>query len=273
MRLSVCRHVACAVFVCMAILAETRPAAAQFRPTGPSVGDRYNVEIGFSFWNADPSLIVASESLGIEGDDVDLIDDLGIEQKRLMEIRAVLRPAPKHKFRIHYLPINYEASTRLRREFVFNGLRYRIDLPVNTTAKFSTFRFGYEYDFFYRERGYIGALVDLKYTNVDVTLDSPLGSEFTRQVAPLPTIGIVGRGYLSPNVSVTGEMTFLKIPENLSEDFGGRYRDYDFYGTVNFTPNVGAQFGRRSIDVEYFEDLDRGELNFTGWYFAGVVRF
>ena len=76
-----------------------------------------------------------------------------------------------------------------------------------------------------------------------------------------------------PNVSITGEVTFFKIPENLSDEFGGRYFDYDFYGTFNFTNNVGAQLGLRKVDVEYFRDLDRGELTFTGWYMAGVVRF
>ena len=42
---------------------------------------------------------------------------------------------------------------------------------------------------------------------------------------------------------------------------------------VNFTRNVGARVGRRSIDVDYFRDLDRGNLNFGGWYIAGVVRY
>jgi hypothetical protein len=54
---------------------------------------------------------------------------------------------------------------------------------------------------------------------------------------------------------------------------GGRYIDYDFYGTVNFTNYVGAVIGLKSIDVDYFQNLDAGYLNFTGWYFGGVARF
>jgi hypothetical protein len=42
---------------------------------------------------------------------------------------------------------------------------------------------------------------------------------------------------------------------------------------VNFTNNVGAQLGYRSIDVFYEETRDAGTLKFKGWYFAGVARF
>ena len=123
-------------------------------------------------------------------------------------------------------------------------------------------------------RGYVGVLLDLKYTDVDVTLDSPIGNGFTRQIAPIPGIGIAGRGYLARNVSITGEVTYFRIPENLGKDeFGGRYLEYDFYSTVNFTQNVGAQVGLRSIHAEYFADLDAGDLKFRGWYFGGVFRY
>jgi hypothetical protein len=260
-----------------ALLITAAPAAAQYGASSaqPAVGDRYHIEAAAGWWNPQPDVVVSSESLGIAGDDIDLATDLGIEKKKIPELRLVLRPATKHKFRFSYLPLKYSAESVLQREFVFNGLRYRIGLPVNTTADLTTYRFGYEYDFLYRSRGYLGVLLDVKYTNIDVQLDSPIGSEFTSQVAPIPTIGIVGRGYIVPNVSITGEVSFFKVPEDLSEQLeaGGRYLDYDFYGTFNFNRNVGAQVGLRSIDVFYEHDLDSGALKFNGWYFGAVVRY
>ena len=258
------------------LLLWSAPAVAQYgAPRGGSVGDLYNIEGAIAWWNPQPDAIIASESLGIPGDNIDLAADLGIEQKRIPELRVVLRPGMKHKFRFSYLPIKYEAESVVRREFVFNGQRYRIGLPVNTVADLTTFRFGYEYDFIYRSRGYLGVLLDVKYTNVDVQLDSPIGSEFTSQVAPIPTIGIVGRGYIVPNVSITGEVSFFSVPDNLAEQIeaDGRYLDYDFYGTFNFNRYVGAQVGVRSIDVSYAKDRDTGTLNFTGLYFGAVVRY
>ena len=270
-------RVTCGAWVAAALILWSAPASAQYGAASaqPAVGDRYNIEAAAGWWNPSPEVVVSSESLGIPGSDIDLAGDLGVEQKRIPELRLVLRPATKHKFRFNYLPIKYSAEAVVQREFVFNGLRYRIGLPVNTTADLTTYRFGYEYDFFYRSRGFLGVLLDVKYTNVDVQLDSPIGSEFTSQVAPIPTIGIVGRGYIVPNVSITGEVSFFKVPENLAEQLEaeGRYLDYDFYGTFNFNRNVGAQVGVRSIDVSYKQDLDSGTLNFTGWYFGAVVRY
>lgn len=255
-------------------IAGAAPAAAQFRPAAPpAVGEDYHVEVSYGWWDADPSLVINSESLGIVGTDVDLIDDLGIEKKRLGKLNIVLRPATKHKFRIEYLPIKYEAETVIRREFVFNGQRYRVGLPVATNADFKTYRFGYEYDFIYRSRGFAGVLFDVKYTDVKVELLSPIGAEFTTAVAPIPTIGFVGRGYVAKNVAIGGEISFFKIPDNLSEDYEGDYTDFDIYGTVNFTNNVGATVGFRSIDAFYKVDNDTGALKFKGLYFAGVVRF
>jgi len=268
----VCR----AAVVCAVALIWPVASAAQYAPAGtPAVGEEYHIEAALAWWSPEPKLIVSSESLGIPGDDVNLVTDLGILKKRLRELRLVLRPSTKHKFRINYLPIQYSAQALVQREFVFNGQRYRIGLPVNTEADLTTWRFGYEYDFIYRSRGYLGVLLDVKYTNVDVVLDSPIGSEFTSQVAPIPTIGIVGRGYIVENVSITGEVSFFKVPENLGEQLNGegRYLDYDFYGTFNFNRYAGAQLGVRSIDVQYRKDLDAGTLNFVGWYFGGVIRY
>jgi hypothetical protein len=250
-------------------------ADAQFqRAPDPAVGETYHVELSYVFWNATPELIISSESLGIPGDDVNLITDLGIERKRLQELRIVLRPARKHKFRFNYLPVKYEAQAPVTRTFIFNGIRYPVGLLVSTSADLTTLRGAYEYDFFSADAGFAGVVLDLKYTNVDVELNSPIGLEFVKSVAPIPGIGFIARGYLVANVSVTGEITYFRVPENLGgEDFGGRYLDFDLYGTFNFNKNAGAQVGYRSIDVNYFADLDAGSLTFKGLYFGGVVRF
>ena len=251
------------------------PALAQYSPpSSPPFGEKYHVEASYGWWDAEPSLVVNSESLGIPGTDVDLVEDLGIEQKKLGRLNVVLRPAVKHKFRFEYLPIKYEAETTLTREFIFNGQLYRVGLPVNTEASFKTYRFGYEYDFIHRSRGFAGVLLDVKYTDVRVEIATPLADpEFTTAVAPIPTIGFVARGYVARNFAIGGEVSFFRVPDNISEDYDGSYTDFDIYGTVNFTENVGATTGYRSVDVFYKADRDTGALKFSGLYIVGVVRF
>ena len=279
MRMSVCRLYVLSSFVLLGVVAAPSAAVAQYRPyaaNGEPVGEDYHIEAGYSFWSAEPSLIINSESLEIIGTDINLIADLGIQKKRLRAFDVVLRPAKKHRFRFQRLPIKYETDAfPVTREFVFNGQRYRVGLPVTTTVDFTTHRFGYEYDFIYRSKGFFGVLLDLKLTNVEVNLDSPIGAEFVSAAAPIPTIGFVGRGYVLPNLAINGELSFFRTPNSLKEQFDGegRYTDFDVNGTFNFNQYVGAKFGYRRTTVFYDVDLDTGDLQFKGFYFGGVVRY
>ena len=279
MKMFVCRVYVLLSFALLGVVAAPATAAAQYRPNGLSgeaVGEDYHIEAAYSFWNAEPSLIINSEALEIVGTDINLISDLGIEKKRLGAFDVVLRPAKKHRFRFQRLPIKYETDAfPVQREFVFNGQRYRVGLPVTTTVDFTTYRFGYEYDFIYRPKGFFGVLLDLKYTNVDVTLDSPIGDEFVSATAPIPTLGFVGRAYAHPNLAINGELSFFRTPESLQEQFDGNasYTDFDINATYNINKYVGAKFGYRRTTVFYDIEFDTGDLAFKGLYFGGVVRY
>jgi hypothetical protein len=280
MRMSVCRFHVVVSLLALGVVAAPSTAVAQYRPStsfaDAAIGEDYRIEAAYSWWNAEPSLIVNSESLGIVGTDIDLISDLGIQKHRLGTFDLVLRAGRKHRFKYQRLPIKYEVDAfQVSREFVFNGQRYRIGLPVTTSVDFTTHRFGYEYDFLYLRRGFLGALIDLKYTNVDVSLDSPIGAEFISATAPIPTIGFVGRAYVLPSLAINGELSFFRTPEGLAEQLDGdaSYTDFDINGTYNFTKNVGFKMGYRRTSVFYDVELDTGDLKFTGMYFGGVVRY
>ena len=269
------RVVAIALCV-LSFVAAARPALAQYGVAGSdrATGETYHVELGGYLWPPTPTLFITSESLGIIGSRIDFIEDLGIEKKTFRQLKAVLRPGRKHKLRFEYTPMRYEADATLRRTIVFNGQRFDVALPVHTEVAWQAYRFGYEWDFVYRERGFVGLLLELKYTDIESTLSNPLvGSEFVRARAPIPAIGVIGRGYVLPNVSITGEFSGFKLPGSIDEDYEGKYFDFDLYGTVNFTDNFGAQAGYRSLTVFYHVEEDEGDLKMKGLYFGGVVRF
>jgi hypothetical protein len=245
-----------------------QPASAGSQATG----ENYNIEFGVFFWSPSPEIVVSSEALGIVGTSIDLVADLAIEQTRLREFRLVLRPGTKHKLRFHYLPAEYIAQTTLQQELVFNGIRYDAGLEVDTRLKWTQWRLGYEYDLVYRDLGYFGIIVEAKYTDVDTRLAAAIGTEFTRARAPVPTVGAIGRVYLMPNIAVTGEFTGFSLPK-LQDEYDGHFYDYDIYGTVNFTNEIGAQVGYRSMDLAYRIESDSGTFKMKGFYFGGVVRF
>jgi hypothetical protein len=277
MRIAAWRNYALLTLAALTLLATSQPAFAQFRPVAEAaVGENYHIEAAYSWWDAKPELLVNSESLDILGTDVDLINDLGIEQKRLGKFNLVLKPSKKHRFKFERLPIQYERDAfPVQRSFIFNGQRYSVGLPVTTTVDFTTYSFGYEYDFLYFPRGFIGANINMKLTNIDVDLRSPIGSEFFQQAAPIPAFGFAGRGYITRNFAVDGEFTFFRIPESLEEqlDGDGSYNDFDLHGTYNFNRFVGAQLGWRKTTIFYEAEFDSGDLKFSGLYFGGVIRY
>jgi len=264
------------VSVCLAIAgAVAAPAdAQQLSDTSTrAIGETYHFEVSGSLWDPTPSIFINSESLeGILGSRIDFVEDLGIESSWFRQLKLVGRPAMKHKFRFEYTPIKYEASAVLQRNLVFNGILFPVAIPVESEIKWRAYRFAYEYDFFYRDRGFVGLVLEAKYTDVEASLTNRFDTEFIRARAPIPAIGAIGRGYVARNVSITGEFTFFKIPD-FDEDYGGHYYDFDLYGTVNFTENVGAQGGYRSFNVVYKVEQDDGDLQLRGLYFGGVVRF
>lgn len=269
----------CSVLVQLAaMLLAARVVEAQFiyQPGGfgnPATGEVYNVEFAANLWTPTPEMTVASEALGIAGTTIDLVADLAVESKQLPEFRLVIRPGRKHKLRFQYIPIEYTSSTTLETSIVFNGIRYDVGVPVDATLKWRAWRIGYEYDVVYRDRGFFGLVFESKYTDVQTDLTSEVvGTQFARARAPIPTAGIIGRGYILPNISLTGEFTGIALPQ-ISDKYDGHFYDFDIYGTVNFTNAVGVQLGYRSMDLEFRIEEDSGDFLLRGWYFGGVVRF
>ena len=271
-----------AVSLCvLAGLAAAVPAEAQYgvrrTSSNRATGETYRVEVAGTIWNPNPDIVIASEGLGQAGDQIDFVTTLGIEQKKHRQLKVVLRPGTKHKFRFEYTPINYTAEKVVPTTFVFNGQRFTVGIPVTTDVTWKAYRFGYEWDFVYRDRGFAGLVLEAKYTDINASLTAAaVGvTQFTEARAPIPAIGFIGRGYVVPNISITGEFTFFKLPEKAlnSDDYSAKFYDFDLYGTVNFTDHLGAQVGYRSFDVFYKVERDNGTLKLKGIYFGGVARF
>jgi hypothetical protein len=237
-----------------------------------AVGEKYHVEVGGTLWNPDLAGLISSEQFGLIGTQIDFVDDLGFEKTRFKDLRIVLRPSRKAKFRIQYTPVEYEAQTSLKRDIVFNGQKYAVNLPIESSFGWKVWRLGYEYDFLYKSRGFVGMLLEGRYTRMTAELNAPFGSEFTTAKAPLPAVGVVGRAYVVPNVAVNFEVTGFKLPD-VDERYQANYFDWDIYGTVNVTNNFGLQAGWRRMSTYLAIENDLGDLRFQGIWFGAALRY
>jgi len=261
-----------------AVLLVASPAAAQFTPRSlndPATGEQFHIEGAAGFWMPSANMSIASEALGIVGSTIDFKKDLGLTDQRLSELQVVGRPARRHKLRFAYIPIDYvqDNGFKIPHDIIFNGQKYASGIPTNSELLWKAYRFAYEYDFITGNRGFGGFIVEAKYTDVTASLETPVVNQFIHAKAPIPAIGGIARYYVVPNISITGEVTGVKIPDSISKEYKAHYADVDIYGTLNFTNNIGVQGGFRSIDVGYHVDSDTGSFVLRGIYFGVVARY
>jgi hypothetical protein len=256
------------------------PAAALAQYRAPEFGDasvageKYHVELGGTLWTPNLAGIVSSEQFGQVGTKIDFVGDLGFEKTRFKDLRIVLRPTRKAKFRIQYTPVVYEAQTSLPRSIIFNGQRYDVNMPVQSAFEWKVWRLGYEYDFVYLPRGFVGMLIEGRLTHMKASIATPLlPTEFTEAKAPLPAIGLVGRAYVLPELAVNFEVSGFKLPENAVPDTKANYFDWDINGTFNVTNNVGLQIGWRRMSNYLALEHDLGDVKFQGMWFGAALRY
>ena len=228
-------------------------------------------ELGVRFWKPSPVLTLSTDTLvGAGVGEVDFVQEFGIEDKYFPEFRVTLgRP---HKFRANFVTFDYDAEAIIQRTITFQGRTFNIGAPATADIKWKLYNFGYEWDFVSLDRGFVGFIADLKYNRVEASIDSPVltAPATTDVTAPIPTIGAIGRGYLSQNFSVTGELTGMNFHYGEDEL---KFWDFDLYATISAGRNFAVQGGYRSVVADYLIDEDTGHLKMKGLYFGAFVRF
>jgi len=275
-------HIRLVAALLLSLLLASR-ADAQFRVEKPASGEQFHVELGLMFWQPTPVLQIQTGGLAALGqNEVDFVQEFGIENERFNEFRSVIKAGKKHKIRVSHVLAEYNAATTLQRTIVFGGQTFPVSVPATADLKWGVWRFGYEWDFVAMDRAVVGVLTELKVNHVSADLEAiGFGSELTDVTAPVPTIGGLARVYPHKTFSLTAEFTGFKVPGFLAKKFtdavdnnaDAKVFDLDLYGTVNFGSHVGAQLGYRSLSADYLLDEDAGDLELKGWYFGGLVRF
>jgi hypothetical protein len=271
--------VRCILSLCVCILL-TLPGMAHAQlgeQPGDGMGETYRVEASAGLWNVSPHIVISADAFGIQGSSLDFVRDAGVVDKRLLQLRLVLRPGPHHKIRISYVPTSFDAQTTLKRTIVFRGVDYNFGIPISTSVTWHTLRVGYEYDFLSSTRGFLGAIGEVRYARVGADVSSSIiGLETSIADAWIPAIGLGGRLYVAPRLSLNGEVTWFKIPgilDEITRNAGGRSTDFDLSGMVSLTSKVGVRAGYRTLDVAYRLNNNAASLGLRGVYVSTVLRF
>lgn len=258
------------LFWCLLLLGAAR-AEAQFGAPDLAPGEDFHVELGAMFFKPTPELRIETGALADFGGGVDFVEEFDIENKSFTEFRIVAKPGRKHKIRFSYFKMHYDEEATVDRTFTFGGRTFTLGVPASADLQWDMMRIGYEWDFVARDRGLVGFIAELKHNRVYADVAAAgVGSVEYEATAPVPTIGIIGRGYPHRLVSITGEFTGFNLD---SEELEFELWDFDLYTTVSFGRNAGVQAGYRSIVAEYLVDDDAGDLKLKGLYIGGLIRF
>ena len=264
-----------------AVLFSPASASGQFRAPDGSfqpVGERYHVEVSGSLWTPAPTGQIASDSFDAIGNAIDFTADLGYEKTRLRDFRIVLRPARRVRLRLQHTPVHYAAETSFNRDITFGGTPFPVSVPIVSDFAWTVWRAGVEYDVVYRPRGFVGVLVEARYTQLDaiVATNTPFFSPpleaLAEARAPLPAVGLVGRVYLLPNVALNVEVSGFRVPR-IDDEVEANYADWDLHATVNLNEFLGAQVGWRRMTTYLSTAGDVGDVRFTGLWFGGALRY
>jgi hypothetical protein len=164
--------------------------------------------------------------------------------------------------------VRYEQTSPLRTPISFDGTTF--SGSATASLKWNLWRFGYEWDFMSRERGFLGLLADIKYNKVSATVRGNGAAEATEAKAPIPGLGVIGRTYVHPKISISGEFTGFKI---VGGDVEGSFYDFDISATASIFKNLGVQGGYRAVKADYTVDEDFGDLTLRGPYVGIISRF
>lgn len=243
------------------------PVAAQDAPPFP--GEAFRVEFVTTWWQPDPSLTIQTGTLTGAGiSDFDFAEEFSLDDKRFTDFRLVFKPARRHKVRFAYVPMRYDQAATLVRPILFNGRTYSGSAALD--IKWNLWQLGYQWDFMTRERGFLGVIGELKYNDIRGTVRSVGRSDSAESKAPVPTIGIIGRGYVHRNVAISGELSGIKVP---GDSFDVSLFDFDISATASLSRHFGVQGGYRAITADYVVDEDTGDLTMRGIYIGLVSRF
>jgi hypothetical protein len=237
------------------------------------VPDAYRIEALIAYWRPGADIIVSSDAPGVAGTRIDLRRDLGLADRGFPELQLIWRPALRHKFRFQYIPIHFDSTAAPSRDLVFNGVTYHAGLPVTSSLDWTTYRFGYEYDFIVKPKASVGFITEVKHTVVRAELQTASADQVSRQAMPVPAVGAIMRVSPSAHVSLAGEVTFFGVPDRADRHFGGHIADVDVSAIWHVTRHLGAQAGFRDIDINHLGEWNTATLNLTGPYVGALVRF
>lgn len=214
-----------------------------------------------------------ADSNGIEGTQIDLGGDLGIEDRYFPMVEA-FAGVGKHHVSFMYTRMNYADSANLPRSIVFLGKTYNTGDLVDTDVKIQMFDVEYQYDLINLENvlaGFsVGLIGKVKYIDGDARLANLTQGyhESNSFGIPVPMVGAaVHVGLLADILEARAKVAGMAFSGN---------RFYEALADVSLTPlpflDIHGGYRYMKVEVKDVDDV-YGNFEFSGPYVGLTISF
>ncbi|MEK6539943.1 MAG: hypothetical protein AABZ21_04840 [Deltaproteobacteria bacterium] len=197
---------------------------------------------------------------GLTGTQIDLVDTLGVDDKKnFWEARVDLNLG-SHHLRYAYMPLSWDGSKTITQSINFAGQPYSANAKVDSSLDILYQRLGYRYDIIDTLGNKLGIIIDVKVLDIEARLKSssptPLDKSYS-VTAPVPTIGLGAQIGLPFLFTVGAEVTGIAYSGN---------HLIDGEAAINFNPIpfITISGGYRIFDLKVEDGDDKVDFSLKG---------
>ena len=228
------------------------------------------VEFEGRYWMPDLDANAKVEENGV-GTDIDVKSDLGFGDENFPEGRFIWQANKKNKFQFSYLRFEYDGDKTITRQIEYNGRTYTAGSRVVSNLDVQYLRLGWNRQLltFADDKLKFGFMLDVKGIIADMSLNaSALGfNESEKFAGGLPTVGL--------SLGANPHQKFNLFAEISGIPAGSYGHFFDAEGGIKFIPfkNLSLMAGYRVVDLKVEYDDNSADLQLTGPFFGGALRF
>ena len=229
------------------------------------------IEFQGRYWTTDLDTRIKVASNSVEGTDVDLKDDLGINDEDFPEARLTIALSKHNKMRFGYTQISYNGERNITRTIMFNGKSYTLGSKVETDFDLKYLRLGWIWEFINIGDGVFegGTLFEVKGFIIEASLNAPSLSisESEDFRGAFPSLGLTLG--MQPHKSVN----LFAEASGISAGNYGYFYDAEVGVEFTITKSFTILGEYRILELKAEDDSNYAKLKIKGPFAGGTLRF
>ena len=215
------------------------------------------VHVEGRYWFTTLESNVKATDLGVIGSEINLVDTLGVDDKKnFWEARVDLNLG-SHHLRYGYMPLSWDGQKTITQSINFDGKTYSASARVDSNLDITYQRLGYRYNIIDTLGNQLGIIFDIKLFDIEARLKTTGIDESYSVTAPVPTIGLGAQIGLPFLFTVGAEVTGIAYSGN---------HLIDGEAAINFNPIpfITISGGYRIFDLKVEDGDDKVDFSLKG---------